>query len=47
MRNLFDGKKKLRLLDIKIGQATADANWRGTYCATVTRRSDRVSAENE
>ena len=30
MRNLFDGKTKLRLLDIKIGQKTADANWRGT-----------------
>ena len=29
MQNLFDGKKKLRLLDIKIGQYTADANWRG------------------
>lgn len=29
MRNLFDGKKKLRLLDIKIGEVTADANWRG------------------
>lgn len=29
MRNLFDGKKKLRLLDIKVGQYTADANWRG------------------
>eukprot|EP00918_Siedleckia_nematoides_P054950 GHVU01119957.1.p1 GENE.GHVU01119957.1~~GHVU01119957.1.p1 ORF type:complete len:462 (+),score=108.01 GHVU01119957.1:98-1387(+) len=35
MRNLFDGKEKLRLLDIKVGQATADANWRGksTYAA--------------
>ena len=29
MRNLFDGKQKLRLLDIKIGQYTADANWKG------------------
>ena len=29
MLNLFDGKQKLRLLDIKIGQYTADANWRG------------------
>jgi len=29
MENLFDGKKKLRLLDIKIGQFTADSNWRG------------------
>jgi len=29
MQNLFDGNKKLRLLDIKIGQYTADANWRG------------------
>merc|ERR1719197_51232 len=29
MRNMFDGAKKLRLLDIKIGQKTADAGWQG------------------
>eukprot|EP00559_Dactyliosolen_fragilissimus_P002065 CAMPEP_0184868110 /NCGR_PEP_ID=MMETSP0580-20130426/29187_1 /TAXON_ID=1118495 /ORGANISM="Dactyliosolen fragilissimus" /LENGTH=984 /DNA_ID=CAMNT_0027368775 /DNA_START=14 /DNA_END=2968 /DNA_ORIENTATION=- len=29
MRNLYDGKKKLRLLDIKMGEKTASANWQG------------------
>lgn len=29
MRNMFDGAKKLRLLDIKMGQKTADAGWQG------------------
>lgn len=29
LANLFDGAKKLRLLDIKIGQKTADAGWQG------------------
>ncbi len=29
LENLFDGKKKLRLLDLKIGSYTAAANWRG------------------
>jgi len=29
LRNLFDSKQKLRLLDFKIGEKTAAANWRG------------------
>jgi len=29
LRNLRDGVKKLRLLDLKLGQKTAQANWRG------------------
>jgi len=29
LRNLYDGYEKLRLLDFKIGEKTADANWRG------------------
>mmetsp|Transcript_2008 Transcript_2008/g.3207 ORF Transcript_2008/g.3207 Transcript_2008/m.3207 type:complete len:436 (+) Transcript_2008:309-1616(+) len=29
LQNLFDGNKKLRLLDIKVGTWTADANWKG------------------
>jgi hypothetical protein len=29
MRNLFDGCKKLRMLDIKIGERTACAGWQG------------------
>lgn len=29
LRNLFDGSSKLRMLDVKIGQWTASANWKG------------------
>jgi hypothetical protein len=29
LENLFDGKKKLRLLDLKIGSCTASAGWQG------------------
>lgn len=29
VRNLHDGRKKLRLLDLKIGAKTADAGWQG------------------
>jgi hypothetical protein len=29
LQNLHDGKKKLRLLDIKMGEKTASANWQG------------------
>ena len=39
MLNLFDGKKKLRLLDIKIGKYTASANWRGKSAMAARRQS--------
>jgi hypothetical protein len=29
LENLFDGKKQLRLLDLKMGSSTASANWQG------------------
>jgi len=29
LRNLYDGKKSLRLLDIKMGEATSAKNWQG------------------
>jgi hypothetical protein len=46
MRNLFDGKKKLRLLDIKVGQYTADANWRGKSTFAAYKQSIVDSATN-
>jgi len=39
LRNLFDGAKKLRLVDIKIGQKTADAGWQGKTRMAALRQS--------
>jgi hypothetical protein len=39
LRNLFDGAEKLRLLDIKIGQKTADAGWQGKSKMAAMRQS--------
>jgi len=38
MRNLHDGCQSLRLLDIKIGQRTADAGWQGKSRAAAMRQ---------
>eukprot|EP00929_Paragymnodinium_shiwhaense_P041056 TRINITY_DN21355_c0_g1_i3.p1 TRINITY_DN21355_c0_g1~~TRINITY_DN21355_c0_g1_i3.p1 ORF type:complete len:566 (-),score=136.74 TRINITY_DN21355_c0_g1_i3:206-1903(-) len=39
LRNLFDGAKRLRMLDIKIGQKTASAGWYGKSVMTARYRA--------
>eukprot|EP00930_Biecheleria_cincta_P088863 TRINITY_DN78124_c0_g1_i1.p1 TRINITY_DN78124_c0_g1~~TRINITY_DN78124_c0_g1_i1.p1 ORF type:complete len:780 (+),score=132.95 TRINITY_DN78124_c0_g1_i1:192-2531(+) len=39
LRNLHDGCKKLRLLDIKVGQKTAQAGWQGKSRIAALRQS--------
>ncbi|CAL1143378.1 unnamed protein product [Cladocopium goreaui] len=39
LQNLRDGRKKLRLLDIKIGQQTAQAGWQGKSHAAALRQA--------
>eukprot|EP00927_Polykrikos_kofoidii_P000759 TRINITY_DN10290_c0_g1_i1.p1 TRINITY_DN10290_c0_g1~~TRINITY_DN10290_c0_g1_i1.p1 ORF type:complete len:782 (-),score=113.37 TRINITY_DN10290_c0_g1_i1:48-2393(-) len=39
MRNMLDGCKKLRLLDIKIGQKTAQAGWKGKPMGSALRQT--------
>jgi len=40
LRNLFDGKKSLRLLDLKIGEATSAKNWQGK--SAIRNRKQKV-----
>ena len=45
IQNLHDGKEKLRLLDIKVGETTASANWRGKSRLRAMRQQafDRIT----